>query len=153
MSGNVGGSNEDKPNLVPVLDMVFQLITFFMLVINFQMNSIDKSMDLPVVGSARPVKSGKSFMMINLNDKGQFTVFSRPLPEEQIPGWIAREAQVNRLAIRKSNPNFADTDDLPTVVIVRADKNTPFSTLAKIIKICQENGFRDFAFHARQPDA
>ena len=150
MSGNVEGGNDAQPNLVPVLDMVFQLITFFMLVINFQMNSIDKSMELPVVGSAKPVKNAGTFLMINVNDKGQFTVFSKPLPDEQIPNWIAREAQVDRLAVRKTNPNFTEQDDLPTVVILRADKNTPFSKLSKIIKICQDNGFRNFAFRAKQ---
>ena len=44
-----------QPNLTPLLDMVFQLITFFMLVINFKDASLDLSLKLPVVGSARPV--------------------------------------------------------------------------------------------------
>ena len=149
MSGSVDGS-EGKPNLTPVLDMVFQLITFFMLVINFQTNSIDKHMDLPVVGSARPVKNSGTFMMVNVNNKGQFTVFGKPMSDDQIPGFVAREAQVNRLAVRRTTPNFTDEDDLPTVVIVRADKDTPFSKLSKIIKICQDNGFRNFAFRAKQ---
>jgi feruloyl esterase len=42
-----------EPNLTPILDMVFQLITFFMLVINFQAAAVDMSLKLPVVGSAR----------------------------------------------------------------------------------------------------
>ncbi len=92
MSGSVDGS-EGKPNLTPVLDMVFQLITFFMLVINFQTNSIDKHMDLPVVGSARPVKNAGTFMMVNVNNKGQFTVFGKPMPDEAIPGFGCREGR------------------------------------------------------------
>ena len=46
-----------EPNLTPMLDMVFQLVTFFMLVINFQAASLDMSLKLPVVGSARPVET------------------------------------------------------------------------------------------------
>ena len=40
-----------------MLDMVFQLITFFMLVINFKSASMDLNLKLPVVGSARPVET------------------------------------------------------------------------------------------------
>ena len=53
MSELEGG--EGKPNLTPILDMVFQLITFFMLVINFKSASMDLSLRLPVVGTAKPV--------------------------------------------------------------------------------------------------
>ena len=38
--------------------MVFQLITFFMLVINFKSAELDLTLKLPVVGSARPVDNG-----------------------------------------------------------------------------------------------
>ena len=43
-------SESGEPNLTPILDMVFQLITFFMLVINFQSQALDASLKLPVVG-------------------------------------------------------------------------------------------------------
>jgi biopolymer transport protein ExbD len=46
-----------EPNLTPILDMVFQLITFFMLVINFKTATLDLTLKLPVLGSARPVDS------------------------------------------------------------------------------------------------
>lgn len=45
-----------EPNLTPLLDLVFQLITFFMLVINFKGASLDLSLKLPVLGSARPIE-------------------------------------------------------------------------------------------------
>ena len=41
---------KSEPNLTPMLDMVFQLITFFMLVINFKAAEIDQNLSLPVVG-------------------------------------------------------------------------------------------------------
>ena len=55
MSGSMNSAASAEPNLTPMLDMVFQLITFFMLVSNFQSASLDLSLKLPVVGSARPV--------------------------------------------------------------------------------------------------
>ena len=55
MADSVGGEVKAEPNLTPILDMVFQLITFFMLVINFKSAELDLTLNLPVVGSARPV--------------------------------------------------------------------------------------------------
>jgi len=44
MSGALPGSSvKSEPNLTPILDMVFQLITFFMLVINFKSAELDMS--------------------------------------------------------------------------------------------------------------
>ena len=48
-----------EPNLTPLLDVVFQLITFFMLVINFSNENYDARVRLPVAGSARPVEEGE----------------------------------------------------------------------------------------------
>ena len=45
-----------EPNLTPLLDVVFQLITFFMLMINFSSDNYDRRITLPVAGSARPVE-------------------------------------------------------------------------------------------------
>ena len=38
---------------------MFQLITFFMLVINFSTDNYDQRVRLPVAGSARPVEDGE----------------------------------------------------------------------------------------------
>ena len=48
-----------EPNLTPLLDIVFQLITFFMLVINFSNENYDARVRLPVAGSARPSRTGR----------------------------------------------------------------------------------------------
>ena len=61
-----------EPNLTPILDMVFQLITFFMLVINFKAASMDLDLHLPVVGSARPVdtKGQEELIILNVDQRG-----------------------------------------------------------------------------------
>ena len=65
MSGSVpGGGAKAEPNLTPILDMVFQLITFFMLVINFKAAELDLSLQLPVLGSAKPLPETAEDMKI-----------------------------------------------------------------------------------------
>ncbi len=67
MSGFVSGGKHVEPNLTPMLDMVFQLITFFMLVLNFKAAELDLTLMLPVIGSAKPVHQGEKTKLLVLN--------------------------------------------------------------------------------------
>jgi len=67
MSGSVPGGLKAEPNLTPILDMVFQLITFFMLVINFKAAELDLSLRLPVIGSAKPPPESSKMKLLVLN--------------------------------------------------------------------------------------
>jgi biopolymer transport protein ExbD len=68
MSGSVpGGGPKAEPNLTPILDMVFQLITFFMLVINFKAAELDLTLQLPVLSSAKPLPEKSQLKMVVLN--------------------------------------------------------------------------------------
>jgi biopolymer transport protein ExbD len=143
-----------EPNLTPMLDMVFQLVTFFMLVINFKTNQIDTQMDLPVVGSARPVKAdGLLLLMVNINKNGQFTVFNKPFSDPQMEQYIFSQAANDRLAARRTNASFDENDDLPTTVVIRADRNTPFEKLRHALELCQANHYRNFVFRTAQNHA
>jgi biopolymer transport protein ExbD len=150
MSGSSSKSAKAEPNLTPILDMVFQLITFFMLVINFKTNQIDMQMELPVVGSARPVdtKGQLSLMMININNQGKYTLWNRPQTDAEMQQFIEMQAQQDRLAARRMDKNFTDEDDLPTTVVIRADRNTPWEKVSRIIRLCQDNHYRNFAYRA-----
>lgn len=147
MSASMSHEASSEPNLTPVLDMVFQLITFFMLVINFKSASLDQSLKLPVVGSARPVdtKGQEDLLVLNVNPKGQLTVYGVP---KDVESYIGGEAQASLLLARKTNPNAKLGDELPTTVVIRADKATPFHLLNQVIEACQKNGFRKFALKA-----
>jgi biopolymer transport protein ExbD len=147
MSASMQHDASAEPNLTPILDMVFQLITFFMLVINFQSASLDLNLKLPVVGSARPVdtKGQEELLILNINTKGQLMVYGN---EKDIDSYIAGEAQASLLKARQEQPDLKHGDELPTTVVIRADQATPFQLLNRVIKACQENGFRRFALKA-----
>lgn len=140
-------SGEGKPNLTPLLDMVFQLITFFMLVINFKSASMDMTLKLPVVGSAKPVdtKGAQELLVLNIDSAGNLNVYGTPRPVED---YIRGEAQASLISARVNNPDMKLGDELNTTVVVRADKATPFHLLNRVIKACQDNGFRKFALKA-----
>jgi biopolymer transport protein ExbD len=147
MSGSLSSDNRAEPNLTPLLDMVFQLITFFMLVVNFKTAALDLNLRLPVVGSARPVESqGGDLLVLNIDKQGTLKVYNNPIKD--IPAYIATEAKASLSAARRVNPKLEDNADLPTTVVVRADKETPFKLLNVVISSCQEHGFRNFSLKA-----
>ena len=136
-----------EPNLTPILDMVFQLITFFMLVINFKTASLEQTVKLPVIGSARPVDTGgrDDVLVLNIREDGQLMVYGQP---KEVESYIATEAQASSLVARREIPNYRIGDDLPTTVVIRADKATPFRLLYRVIATCQLHGYRQFSLNA-----
>src|SRR6188508_2870838 len=103
MSASTSHAASAEPNLTPILDMVFQLITFFMLVINFKAASMDLDLKLPVVGSARPVDSGgrDDLLILNVNSKGELKVYGQLIAD--VKGYIQNEAQASLLVARQTN--------------------------------------------------
>lgn len=148
MSGSLAHGSNAEPNLTPMLDMVFQLVTFFMLVMNFKAAAMDLSLQLPVVGSAAPVdtKGTVDMMVLNIDQQGRLRVYGEI--KDNINEYIKGEAQASLIRARMDNPDLKLGGDLPSIVVVRADKRTPFKLLNRVIKSCQENGYRNFSMKA-----
>src|SRR5688572_28120256 len=147
MSGSMSHAASAEPNLTPILDMVFQLITFFMLVINFKAASLDLSLKLPVIGSARPVdvKGQLDVLVLNIDSEGKLNIYGKP---QEVEPYIFNEAQASLFAARQNQPDIKHGDELPTTVVIRADQTTPFALLNKVITTCQKNGYRRFSLKA-----
>lgn len=145
MSGS-HSADRAEPNLTPILDMVFQLITFFMLVVNFKAASVDLNLELPVIGSAMPSESPDSdVMVLNIDKDGRLRVYGE---EKNVDAYIAQEAQLALRTARQENPELEAGSELPRTVVIRADKATPFGLLNHVIRSCQSQGFRKFQYRA-----
>jgi len=142
-----GAAVEGECDLTPMLDMVFQLITFFMLVSNFKAASIDMTLKLPVVGSARPVdtKGQEKFLVLNIDKAGDLKIYGI---SKDVTAYIAGEAA----GVRRENRDLGPKDELPVTVVIRADRATPFKKLNVIIKSCQDNGFLKYALRAKDKE-
>jgi biopolymer transport protein ExbD len=142
-----------EPNLTPLLDVVFQLITFFMLVINFSNENYDARVRLPVAGSARPVEDGdksaqEDRLVLNVDRQGHLLMTGRVLTSTQALAEIKHQADLVKLNARAAGLKPDPAGGLATTIVVRADRDTPFSSLYTLINACQSNGFRKFALKA-----
>jgi len=133
-----------EPNLTPILDMVFQLITFFMLVISFKTASMDPGIRLPVVGSAQPKQkeTERNFVVLNIDASGALKVYGEAYDLEK---YLAMEA----VALRKhaeDQVSAAAQADFALAAVIRADRATPFTELNRILAACKKHGFRNVTF-------
>jgi biopolymer transport protein ExbD len=70
-----------EPNLVPLLDLVFQLIMFFMICVNFVSEQVNSDIKLPVAQSARPMDKGEiDVLFLNMDSSGKLIVSGQPKP-------------------------------------------------------------------------
>jgi biopolymer transport protein ExbD len=155
MSASMGQGLKAEPNLTPLLDVVFQLITFFMLVINFSSDNFDTSIKLPVAGSARPIDdaaraAAEDRLHLNIDSKGQLLWNGKPISGGQAVERIKFEADLARLNLRtlSGGKKLDPAAGLPTRVVIRADRNAEFDSIYSLITACQANGYRKFDLKA-----
>lgn len=147
MSASMSDAITAEPNLTPLLDVVFQLITFFMLLINFSQDNYDKRVRLPVATSARPVEdSAEDRVVINVDKEGRMLFNGQTLDAGAAAKEIAQQAKLARFNLKIAGKS--DQGPLPTTLVIRADRDTPFRKLNTLITACQKNGFHKFALKA-----
>ncbi len=152
MSANFSTELKAEPNLTPLLDVVFQLITFFMLMINFTSDNYDRRITLPVAGSARPVEDesgvAEDRLVLNIDSKGHLLMGGEAQPLHLAVQTIRHQAELIRLNLKAAGLKPDPSGGLPTTIVLRADRDTSSSSVLDLIKACQANGFRKFALKA-----
>jgi biopolymer transport protein ExbD len=152
MSGSISTEIKAEPNLTPLLDVVFQLITFFMLVINFSSENYDQRVRLPVADSARPIEDSSQIsedrLVLNVDQDGHLLINGEVQPLHKATQTIKHQADLVKLNLKVGGVKLDANGGLPTTIILRADKDTSFASLNGLIKACQSNGFRKFALKA-----
>ena len=152
MAGSVTTEIHAEPNLTPLLDVVFQLITFFMLVINFTAENYDQRVHLPVAGSARPVEDtqrvSEDRFVLNVDRDGHLLVGGQAQVLNEAIQTIKHQADLVKLNLKASGLKYEPGSGLPTTIIFRADKDATFSSVMNLINACQTAGFRKFALKA-----
>ena len=135
-----GPSNTDI-DMTPMIDMTFQLITFFMLVMNFSEAEQDDRIQLPLSQLAKPVEGAlESPITLQLTDKGSVIYAGELVAVSDIGTYLEREKTVMLDAGKE--PSAA-------TVIVRADGRSKTGEVQEIVRKCQEKGFERFALRAQ----
>jgi biopolymer transport protein ExbD len=130
-------------NLTPLLDLVLQLIMFFMLTVNFvRVDQISDLSDLPVVQSAMPLHStGENLVYININKDGERLAGGVKLHgASELRAYVTRrKEEIDRVA--RFHKLQTPTE---IVVVVRAHKDASWGDVYDTLDECNRAGYRSW---------
>ena len=142
-------------DMTPMIDIVFQLITFFMVINNFDQNEADERVTLPKDQLAKPPATARkdSFMLnfgYDIDASGKrtsdipFLFFGdEKATLEQVRPRLEQESQFFKTIGTKMED---------VTVEIRADAGVPAGMVQELIQMCQEDKiqFQRFALKATQ---
>jgi biopolymer transport protein ExbD len=147
-----------EPDMTPMIDIVFQLLTFFMIAINFENTKADERVKLPKDTLAKPPEvKPKDELVLNIgfvrdsagekaNPNPVLFYSGSDIPLDKIRPELEQE---KRLFVLKGG-NEKVLEDVS--VVIRADSDVPTGMVQNLIKTCQEIGFTKFSLKATQEE-
>lgn len=84
-----------RPNLTPMIDVVFLLLVFFLVATTFATDEVELDLDLPRSQSGRTGDDSLP-LVINVRDDGSITVDGRPFGAEALRQRLRAAAAANR---------------------------------------------------------
>lgn len=126
---------DDMPtiNLTPMIDIIFQLIIFFM--VGSRFTEMDKKVEVkvPTASHAANLPTAPTRYVVNVQRDGQLTFNNQPVSLDELVMQLK--------AARNSKADFN--------VIVRGDADGPLQNVAAVLTACQAAGVADVGIAVR----
>ena len=136
-----GGSLEI--DMTPMIDICFQLLTFFCFILNFSGAEQDERVQLPASTLAKPPeKASETPITLQVTRQGRIIVVGQTLatPADALP-----LLNLERTLIEQKGQSPADA-----TVIIRGHKDAKTGIIQELIKVCQSAGFEKFTLRAKE---
>ncbi|MSQ93000.1 MAG: hypothetical protein EXR98_00420 [Gemmataceae bacterium] len=149
MSASVD-SEELDINLTPLLDLILQLIMFFMITINFvRVDQFDESINLPLATQAVPMdNTAEDWIFLNLDSHGRLvgtlSTFLLDTPQKLKVHLMREKDSMERAAKEKGKPG-----EQKIVIILRADKQCKYAEVWTVLHSCQLAGFKHWQLRVK----
>ena len=142
--GGGRGQQSSEPNLTPLLDLVLQLVMFFMLVANFVMDELSDKIKLPVATQAKPLTARDvNFMYLNVDKNGRVLVPSGEpkTNEKEIKFYLEQAAKNHVLGEKEAKEQVT--------IIIRADRDSKVRTILRTMMVIKQVGFHKVQLRAQ----
>ncbi len=117
-------------DLTPMIDMVFNLLIFFMVVTQFANIERSLKVELPMGSEAMPLTARPKEIFVNIDQEGRYYLGAHRRDEAEVARHL-RQAAID-------NP-------LSQTVVIRADRRCPWDFVATAMRLCNEAGIRDYS--------
>ena len=114
-------------NITPLIDVVFQLLLFFLVATRFAEEDRELDVLLPSAADAKPLIVKPKLLFVSIDEKGQYFFEGRVLPIDQLKDSLSRAAVSNPL-----NPS----------VVLRADERCDWGHVAAALNACYAAGVK-----------
>ena len=129
-------------DLTPMIDVTFQLIAFFMFVLNFSQVEQDQSINLPASELAKPSEEGfEKPLTVQMLRDGSVLFAGNSMPLASLETELRNEATVLRRL---------KEDPAEVTIIIRADGDAVTGRVQELIGICRDAGFERYSLRAKQ---
>src|SRR5688572_13096249 len=117
-------------DLTPMIDVVFNLLIFFMVVSHFARQERDLKVLLPDGSEAMPLTAKPREIFINIDKDGRYFVRSQQVTAQELSE-ILTQAALNNPASQS--------------VVIRADKRAAWDYVGTAMRLCNQAGIRDYS--------
>ena len=133
-----------------MIDVTFQLIAFFMMMINFSEAEQTKRVELPhsTIAQPPPEISQEAFLTLHVDDVGNVVVFRGKEYTLENLGAALKAAIQEEIHRKDRARKHKVTTAKDITVILRGDKNAPTGFVQKVIELCQKTEFTKFELRA-----
>lgn len=129
-------------DLTPMIDMVFQLIAFFMVLINFSQSEQNERVLLPESELAKPAEGALEFpITIHLAEDGTVIVGGQIATVEGIGPLLSNEI----FMLEAQGKGASDAN-----IIIRAHKDAAGGNVQDLIEKCQQMKFERFVLRVKE---
>ena len=116
-------------DLTPMIDMVFNLLIFFMVVTQFEKEERSIPVQLPAGSEATPLTAKPKEIIVSIDKDGRYFVRSKLLTEQEL-GKLLVDAEIN-------NPRRQ-------TVRIHGDERSPWKYVARAQYLCNRAGIHDY---------
>jgi biopolymer transport protein ExbD len=110
------------PNMMPLIDVVFLLLIFFLVVGRFEQEEREVHVNLPEVAEALPLASTPPDLIVNITPEGKYIVAQ----QEQSPGQLAALLEQSH----RNNPHQR--------VLIRGDGRAAWKYGVRVMGLCNK---------------
>lgn len=118
------GGGDMPIDFVPMVDVLFNLLIFFLLATSMAQAEREMSIALPHAAASGPISAAMREIIININANGSIIVAGKMLTQDELAATI-------RSAV-SGNPDQK--------VSVRGDRATAYANVATVLDICKGTG-------------
>ncbi len=121
-----GGGSDLHIDFVPMVDVLFNLLIFFLIATSMAQTAREMSIALPHAAASGPISAAMREIVINVTADGKIDLAGKTVTAEELATTI-------RSAVA-SNPEQK--------VSIRGDRTTPYANIATVLDVCKGSGIQ-----------